>query len=150
MEGTSTRTATEAPMDTDYPATMDTDVAPLGDDQYITATDAYLQRLRRIEGQARDLQHMVEDEEQGIDILPQVAAMTRALQSFALALLDDHLRHCVLAAADTADSQRRHTKRPRRLHDSYALLGQDRALRCLAPIYRSRVSVAVRARDTHG
>ena len=66
---------------------------------YITAKDNYLRRLRRIEGQARGLQRMVEEEKYCIDILTQVSAMTKALQSVALELLEDHMAHCVVAAA---------------------------------------------------
>jgi len=66
---------------------------------YIHRKDDYLKRLRRIEGQARGLQKMVEDEKYCIDILTQVSAMTKALQSVALGLLDEHLGHCVLDAA---------------------------------------------------
>ena len=66
---------------------------------YISAKDDYLKRLRRIEGQARGLQRMVEEEQYCIDILTQVSAMTKALQSVALGLLDDHLDHCVRDAA---------------------------------------------------
>lgn len=76
---------------------------------YLTNKDAYLNRLRRIEGQARGLQKMVEDEKYCIDILTQVSAMTSALQSVALGLLDEHLNHCVVQAAaaggDEADSK---------------------------------------------
>jgi DNA-binding FrmR family transcriptional regulator len=61
--------------------------------------DDYLKRLRRIEGQARGLQRMVEDEQYCIDILTQVSAMTKALEAVALGLLDEHLHHCVLDAA---------------------------------------------------
>ncbi len=61
--------------------------------------DAYLKRLRRIEGQARGLQRMVEEEQYCIDILTQVSAMTKALQSVALGLLDEHMAHCVVDAA---------------------------------------------------
>jgi DNA-binding FrmR family transcriptional regulator len=67
---------------------------------YITEKDAYLARLKRIEGQARGLQRMVEDEKYCIDILTQVSAMTKALQSVALGLLDDHLSHCVVDASE--------------------------------------------------
>ena len=63
---------------------------------YIHRKDDYLKRLRRIEGQARGLQKMVEDEKYCIDILTQVSAMTKALQSVALGLLDEHLSHCVV------------------------------------------------------
>ena len=66
---------------------------------YLHNKDLYLQRLRRIEGQARGLQRMVEDEKYCIDILTQVSAMTKALQSVALGLLDEHMAHCVVDAA---------------------------------------------------
>jgi DNA-binding FrmR family transcriptional regulator len=68
---------------------------------YITSKDDFLRRLRRIEGQARGLQRMVEEDKYCIDILTQVSAMTAALQSVALGLLDDHLDHCVVDAAAT-------------------------------------------------
>lgn len=61
--------------------------------------DDYLKRLRRIEGQARGLQRMVDEEAYCIDILTQVAAMTKALQAVSLNLLEDHLGHCVVGAA---------------------------------------------------
>jgi CsoR family transcriptional regulator, copper-sensing transcriptional repressor len=61
--------------------------------------DAVLKRLRRIEGQVRGLQRMVEDEKYCIDVLTQVSAATKALESVALTLLHDHLTHCVVDAA---------------------------------------------------
>ena len=61
--------------------------------------DAHLKRLRRIEGQVRGLQKMVESDKYCIDILTQVAAATRALQSFSLELLDEHMAGCVVNAA---------------------------------------------------
>lgn len=66
---------------------------------YIHRKDDYLRRLKRIEGQARGLQRMVEEEKYCIDILTQVSAMTKALQSVSLGLLDEHLDHCVRDAA---------------------------------------------------
>ena len=66
---------------------------------YISRKDDYLKRLRRIEGQARGLQRMVEEEQYCIDILTQVSAMTKALQSVALGLLEEHMAHCVVQAA---------------------------------------------------
>jgi CsoR family transcriptional regulator, copper-sensing transcriptional repressor len=66
---------------------------------YSQNKDDYLTRLRRIEGQVRGLQRMVEDDKYCIDILTQVSAVTRALQSVALGLLDEHLSHCVTQAA---------------------------------------------------
>jgi DNA-binding FrmR family transcriptional regulator len=72
---------------------------------YIDNKQAQLKRLRRIEGQIRGLQRMVDQEEYCIDILTQVSAATKALESVALGLLDDHLHHCVLnAAQDPAQS----------------------------------------------
>ena len=70
-----------------------------GQHGYISAKDDYIKRLRRIEGQARGLQRMVQDEQYCIDILTQVSAMTRALQSVAMGLLEDHMSHCVVEAA---------------------------------------------------
>ncbi|MDO3634588.1 metal-sensitive transcriptional regulator [Mycolicibacterium arseniciresistens] len=66
---------------------------------YSIGKDRYLDRLRRIEGQVRGVQRMVEDEQYCIDILTQVSAINRALQAVALGLLDDHLKHCVSDAA---------------------------------------------------
>jgi DNA-binding FrmR family transcriptional regulator len=66
---------------------------------YTAGKEDYLKRLRRIEGQVRGLQKMVEDDKYCIDILTQVSAATRALQSVALGLLEDHMGHCVAQAA---------------------------------------------------
>jgi DNA-binding FrmR family transcriptional regulator len=65
---------------------------------YTQDKDDYLRRLRRIEGQIRGLQRMVEEDKYCIDILTQVAAATKALQSVALGLLEQHLGHCVTQA----------------------------------------------------
>ena len=65
---------------------------------YTPDKDEYLKRLRRIEGQVRGLQRMVEEDKYCIDILTQVSAVNKALQSVALGLLDDHLAHCVAEA----------------------------------------------------
>ena len=70
---------------------------------YIHRKDEYLKRLRRIEGQVRGLQRMVENDEYCIDILTQVSAATKALQSVAVGLLDEHLRHCVADAVASGD-----------------------------------------------
>jgi DNA-binding FrmR family transcriptional regulator len=66
---------------------------------YIQDKDDYLKRLRRVEGQIRGLQRMVDEEVYCIDILTQVSAATKALETVALGLLDDHLAHCVVDAA---------------------------------------------------
>ena len=59
-----------------------------------------IKRLRRIEGQVRGLQRMVDADTYCIDILTQVSAATKALEAVALGLLDDHLRHCMVHAAN--------------------------------------------------
>ena len=66
---------------------------------YLHRKDDYVKRLRRIEGQARGLQRMVEEEKYCIDILTQISAITKALQSVGLGLLEEHLSHCVADAA---------------------------------------------------
>ena len=66
---------------------------------YITDKDKYLNRLKRIEGQVRGVAKMIEDDKYCIDILTQISAVNSALQSVALGLLEDHLRHCVMDAA---------------------------------------------------
>jgi DNA-binding FrmR family transcriptional regulator len=66
---------------------------------YSNDTDALLKRLRRIEGQVRGVQRMVEADTYCIDILTQISAATRALEAVALQLLEEHLRHCVSDAA---------------------------------------------------
>jgi len=60
--------------------------------------DDYLKRLRRIEGQVRGLQRLVDDNTYCIDVLTQISAVSSALQSVAVGLLDEHLRHCVADA----------------------------------------------------
>ena len=66
---------------------------------YADNRDEILRRLRRIEGQVRGVHRMVEQDTYCIDVLTQVSAATRALESVALLMLDDHLSHCVAHAA---------------------------------------------------
>jgi CsoR family transcriptional regulator, copper-sensing transcriptional repressor len=66
---------------------------------YTMNKDDYLRRLRRIEGQIRGLQRMVDEDAYCIDVLTQVSAATKALQGVAVGLLDEHVRHCVRNAA---------------------------------------------------
>jgi CsoR family transcriptional regulator, copper-sensing transcriptional repressor len=66
---------------------------------YTMNKDDYLKRLRRIEGQVRGLQRLIDEDTYCIDILTQVSAVTKALQSVAVGLLDEHMRHCVRDAA---------------------------------------------------
>ena len=87
---------------------------------YSDNKDSYLKRLRRIEGQIRGLQRMVEDDKYCIDILTQVAAATKALQSVALGLLEEHLSHCVSGAiAEGGDAA---TEKIREASDAIARL----------------------------
>jgi CsoR family transcriptional regulator, copper-sensing transcriptional repressor len=65
---------------------------------YTSRKDEVQRRLRRIEGQVQGLQRMVDEDRYCIDVLTQVSAATKALQSVALELLDDHLAHCVREA----------------------------------------------------
>ncbi len=70
---------------------------------YTNSREAHLRRLRRIEGQVRGLARMVEADEYCIDVLTQVSAATRALQSYALELLTEHMSGCVVDAARAGD-----------------------------------------------
>jgi DNA-binding FrmR family transcriptional regulator len=72
---------------------------------YTADKDAVQKRLRRIEGQIRGLQRMVEEDRYCIDVLEQVSAVTRALQAVSLELLNDHLSNCVLNAAKTGGAE---------------------------------------------
>ncbi len=65
---------------------------------YAITKDQLLARLRRVEGQVRGISQMVESDRYCIDVLTQISAVTKALQSVAVGLLDDHLRHCVAEA----------------------------------------------------
>ncbi len=73
---------------------------------YTINKDDYLKRLRRIEGQVRGLQRMIAEDTYCIDVLTQVSAATKALQSVAIGLLDEHVRHCVRDAAVGDDPER--------------------------------------------
>ncbi len=70
---------------------------------YTGTKEQYLARLRRIEGQVRGLERMVQEDTYCIDVLTQVSAVTKALQSVSLGLLEDHMGHCVVDAARESD-----------------------------------------------
>jgi DNA-binding FrmR family transcriptional regulator len=74
---------------------------------YAQRKDDVLKRLKRIEGQTRGLQRMVEEDSYCIDVLTQVAAVTKALQAVSLSLLEDHMNHCVVDAARSGDQEGR-------------------------------------------
>lgn len=70
---------------------------------YTGEKDDYLRRLRRIEGQVRGVQRMVEEDVYCIDVLTHISAITKALQAVSLGLLEDHVGHCVVNAARESD-----------------------------------------------
>jgi DNA-binding FrmR family transcriptional regulator len=70
---------------------------------YVENKSDLSKRLRRIEGQVRGIQRMVDEDAYCIDVLTQVSAVTKALQSVAVSLLDEHLRHCVTGAVQSDD-----------------------------------------------
>lgn len=72
---------------------------------YRGTKEDHLRRLRRIEGQVRGIARMVEEDAYCIDVLTQVAAVTKALQAVSLGLLDDHLHHCVVDAARSSPQE---------------------------------------------
>ena len=71
---------------------------------YVSDKDALIKRLHRIEGQVRGIERMVEEERYCIDILTQIGAVSTALESLALNLLDDHVNHCVAGALASGDA----------------------------------------------
>lgn len=71
---------------------------------YASGKDDYLTRLRKIEGQVRGLQRMIEADTWCPDVVVQVVSATRALQEVAAGLLNDHLAHCVASAARRSDA----------------------------------------------
>src|SRR2546423_4647114 len=93
------RTSTEARKDTGMATTRRQTPG------YVADKDAHLKRLRRVEGQVRGLQRMIEADKYCIDVLTQVSAATKALQAFSLELLEEHLAHCVVDAAQRGGGQ---------------------------------------------
>jgi CsoR family transcriptional regulator, copper-sensing transcriptional repressor len=87
---------------------------------YTSDKDGYLKRLRRVEGQIRGLQRMVENDEYCIDVLTQISAATKALQAVSLGLMDEHLRHCVAQAL--ADGGKDAEEKVREASDAIARL----------------------------
>lgn len=75
---------------------------------YSMSKQQYQARLRRIEGQVRGLQRMIDDDTYCIDVLQQIAAVNGALRNVAIGLLDEHIAHCVTNAA--ADGDAEHTR----------------------------------------
>ena len=84
----------------------------MADRGYSMDKNDYGKRLRRVEGQVRGIERMIDEDVYCIDVLTQVAAATKALQSVALGLLDQHVRHCV-ANADAGDTEKMVTEATR-------------------------------------
>ena len=72
---------------------------------YVDDKDALIKRLHRIEGQVRGIERMVSEERYCIDILTQIAAVSTALESVSVKLLEDHVRHCVVGAVASGDRE---------------------------------------------
>jgi DNA-binding FrmR family transcriptional regulator len=72
---------------------------------YTKDKELLVKRLHRIEGQVRGIERMVEDDRYCIDILTQIAAVSTALESLALKILDEHVRHCVAGALTSGDEE---------------------------------------------
>ena len=77
---------------------------------YAKEKDALVKRLHRIEGQVRGIERMIEGDRYCIDVLTQIAAANTALESLALTILDDHVRHCVAGALASGDEDDARTK----------------------------------------
>ena len=86
---------------------------------YSDNKEAVQKRLRRIEGQVRGIQRMVEEDRYCIDVLQQISAVTKAIQSVALELLDDHLAHCVTEAVQAGGIEA-----TRKLNEASAAIGR--------------------------
>jgi CsoR family transcriptional regulator, copper-sensing transcriptional repressor len=73
---------------------------------YTATKDQLMSRLRRVEGQVRGVERMVEEDRYCIDVLTQIGAIQAALDKVALGLLDDHARHCVIGGEDAKKDER--------------------------------------------
>ncbi|WP_066460588.1 metal-sensitive transcriptional regulator [Sanguibacter suarezii] len=72
---------------------------------YTGSKEDYLKRLRRVEGQVRGIARMVDEDTYCIDVLTQISAVTKALQAVSIGLVEDHLGHCVVHAAQSSDEE---------------------------------------------
>ena len=107
---TSTQVSTASGAPTEEPTEAHTGAccsgeAPETQHGYTSNKEAHLKRLRRIEGQVRGISRMVEEDIYCIDVLTQISAATKALQAVSLGLLEDHMSHCVLHAAQAGDEE---------------------------------------------
>jgi DNA-binding FrmR family transcriptional regulator len=91
---------------------------------YTADKDAYLKRLRRIEGQVRGIARMVEEDQYCIDILTQVAAVNKALHAVSLGLLEDHISHCVVGAAQESQASGNDDAVQEKVQEATAAIGR--------------------------
>lgn len=103
------------------------DIYPAAEHGYSSGKEAYLRRLKRIEGQVRGIARMVDEDSYCIDILTQVAAVNKALHALSLGLLEEHIGHCVVnAAAESDEAGEAKKQRSDRCHRAPAALGKRR------------------------
>ena len=91
---------------------------------YTADKDAYLKRLRRIEGQVRGIARMVEEDQYCIDILTQVAAVNKALHAVSMGLLEEHISHCVVGAAQEAQESGGNDAVQEKVQEATAAIGR--------------------------
>ena len=91
---------------------------------YTADKDAYLKRLRRIEGQVRGIARMVDEDQYCIDILTQVAAVNKALHAVSMGLLEDHISHCVVGAAQEAQASGSNDAVQEKVQEATAAIGR--------------------------
>lgn len=91
---------------------------------YTADKEAYLKRLRRIEGQVRGIARMVDEDKYCIDILTQVAAVNKAPHAVSMGLLEEHISHCVVGAAQEAQSSGDDTAVQDKVQEATAAIGR--------------------------
>ncbi|MFI7483938.1 metal-sensitive transcriptional regulator [Kocuria sp. M1R5S2] len=91
---------------------------------YTAEKDAWLKRLRRIEGQVRGVHRMVEEDQYCIDVLTQISAIQSALKAVSLGLLDEHLNHCVVGAIEAAQESGDTTQVDDKLQEASAAIAR--------------------------
>lgn len=91
---------------------------------YTMTKDDHLRRLRRIEGQVRGLQRLIEEDTYCIDVLTQIASVTKALQGVGLGLLDEHIRHCVAGAMAEGAATGDTTAGDEKVHEAVAAVAR--------------------------
>ncbi|MGO4455001.1 metal-sensitive transcriptional regulator [Arthrobacter sp. RAF14] len=91
---------------------------------YSANKEAYQRRLKRIEGQVRGIARMVEEDKYCIDILTQIAAVNKALHAVSLGLVEEHIGHCVVGAAEESDSALRQEKVDAKVKEATDAIGR--------------------------